>query len=75
LLDFYHASQHLWSLGPALHPQDETTRRAWVEERLHRLRHGKEQAVLAELARVRGGAGNAGKRSGGNKTIDSCKIK
>jgi hypothetical protein len=50
LLDFYHASQHLWSLGQALHPKDEAARRAWVEERLHRLRHGKEQAVLAEIA-------------------------
>jgi len=49
LLDFYHASQHLCSLGQALHPQDEATRRAWVEARLHRLRHGKEQEVLAEI--------------------------
>lgn len=60
LLDFYHASQHLWGLGQLLHPKDETTRRAWVEERLHRLRHGKEQAVLAEIAalpRRRGAAG------------------
>ncbi len=50
LLDFYHASQHLWTLGEALHPKDEAARRAWVEERLHRLRHGQEAAVLAELA-------------------------
>jgi len=27
LLDFYHASQHLWTLGEALHPKDEATRR------------------------------------------------
>ena len=50
LLDFYHASQHLWALGEALQPKDEAARRAWVEARLHRLRHGQEQAVLAELA-------------------------
>ena len=50
LLDFYHASQHLWSLGQALYPKDEAARQAWVEERLHRLRHGQEPAVLAELA-------------------------
>jgi hypothetical protein len=65
LLDFYHASQHLWSLGQALHPKDETTRRAWVEERLHRLRHGKEQAVLeaiAALPRRRGERGKAIRR-------------
>ena len=61
LLDFYHASQHLWSLGQALHPKDEATRRAWVEERLHRLRHGKEQAVLAEIAALPRWRGERGK--------------
>jgi hypothetical protein len=61
LLDFYHASQHLWSLGQALHPQDEATRRAWVEERLHRLRHGKEQQVLAEIAALARRRGQRGK--------------
>lgn len=60
LLDFYHASEHLWALGEALHPQDETARREWVETRRHRLRHGDEAAVLTELAalpRRRGGRG------------------
>jgi hypothetical protein len=61
LLDFYHASQHLWSLGQALHPQDETPRRAWIEARLHRLRHGKEQEVLAELAALPRRRGERGK--------------
>jgi len=61
VLDFYHASQHLWSLGQALHPKDETTRRGWVEERLHRLRHGKEQAVLAEIAALPRRRGERGK--------------
>ena len=60
LLDFYHASQHRWTLGEALHPRDEATRRAWVEERLHRLRHGKEPAVLAELAALPGRRGERG---------------
>jgi hypothetical protein len=50
LLDFYHASQHLWALGEALYPRDEAARRAWVEVQLHRLRHGQERGVLAELA-------------------------
>ena len=40
LLDFYHASQYLRALGEAWHPQVETARRVWVEDRLHRLRHG-----------------------------------
>lgn len=61
LLDFYHASQHLWSLGQALHPQEETPRRAWVEARLHRLRHGKEAEVLAELAALPRRRGERGK--------------
>ena len=50
LLDFYHASQHLWALGEALHERDEAARTAWVEPRLHRLRHGKQKAVLREIA-------------------------
>lgn len=61
LLDFYHASQHLWALGEALHPKAEAARRVWVEARRHRLRHGHEVAVLAEIAalpRRRGEAGN-----------------
>ena len=61
LLDFYHTSQHLWSLGQALHPKDETARRSWVEARLHRLRHGKEQAVLSELAALPPQRGQRGK--------------
>jgi hypothetical protein len=61
LLDFYHASQHLWVLGEALHGPDEAARKAWVEPRLHRLRHGKEKAVLREIAALPlcGGQGQA----------------
>lgn len=61
LLDFYHASQHLWRLGQVLHPKDEATRRGWVEERLHRLRHGKEAEVLAEIAALPRRRGERGK--------------
>ncbi len=50
LLDFYHASQHLWTLGEALHPKDQATRRQWVENQLHQLRHGKQRRVLQHLA-------------------------
>lgn len=50
LLDFYHASQHLWALAEALHGHDELARRAWVDGRVHRLRHGQERAVLREIA-------------------------
>lgn len=61
LLDFYHASQHLWTLGEAIHPKDPTARRAWVEARRHCLRHGKEQAVLREIAALPRRRGEAGK--------------
>ena len=58
LLDFYHASQHLWDVGRALHGEDQAA--AWVEPRLHRLRHGQERAVLRELAALRPPRGAAG---------------
>ena len=60
LLDFYHASQHLWTLAQALHGQEEWACRAWVEPRLHRLRHGQERAVLAEIAALPRRRGQAG---------------
>ena len=41
LLDFYHASHHLWSVGETLHPRHESEWRAWVEKQLHGLRRGK----------------------------------
>ena len=50
VLDFYHASQHLWELGRALHRNDEAATAKWVERHLHRLRHGGEKRVLAEVA-------------------------
>jgi hypothetical protein len=49
VLDFYHASQHLWAVGQALHPADEVAARAWVEPLLSQLRHGQETAVLQTL--------------------------
>ena len=61
VLDFYHASQHLWELGRAVQPQVEKKVAPWVEQRLHRLRHGAEQAVLAGVARLQAGRGAAGK--------------
>ena len=61
LLDFYHASQHLWALGEALHPKEAAAHRVWVESRLHRLRHGKEKAVLREIAALAHRRGEVGK--------------
>ncbi len=39
ILDFYHASQHMWSVAKAVWPQDEGAQRALVDDVLHRLRH------------------------------------
>ena len=61
VLDFYHASQHLWELGRALHPKAEAEVKPWVEARLHRLRHGEEQQVLKEIAGLKAGRSAAGK--------------
>lgn len=60
VLDFYHASQHLWELGRALHGDDEAATAQWVEPRRHQLRHGKEKRVLKEIAGLRAGADEAG---------------
>jgi hypothetical protein len=60
LLDFYHASQHLWELGRALSGGDERRAVAWAEPRRHRLRHGQERALLQELAALRAPRGEAG---------------
>jgi hypothetical protein len=60
VLDFYHASQHLWQMGRALHRDDETKTAAWVEPLLHRLRHGKDRAVLKELSALKAPRGAAG---------------
>jgi hypothetical protein len=60
LLDFYHASQHLWDLGRALHGNDEAATAQWVEPRRHQLRHGREQSLLAEIAKLKISRNEAG---------------
>ena len=49
VLDFYHASQHLWAVAHTLHPAAAAAARAWVEPLLHQLRHGEETKVLQTL--------------------------
>jgi hypothetical protein len=61
LLDFFHASQHLWEVGRAVQGEEETRLVPWVEKRLHQLRHGQEKKVLSELAGLRKKRGKAGK--------------
>jgi len=61
MLDFYHASQHLWDVGRALHGDQEAAAAQWVEPRRHQLRYGREKQVLAELAGLKAPRGEAGK--------------
>lgn len=49
VLDFYHASEHLWAVARALYPGDEAGARTWVEPLLSQLRHGAEGGVLQTL--------------------------
>ena len=49
VLDFYHASQHLWAVAQVLYGEGTDAARAWVQPLLHQLRHGQEQRVLQRL--------------------------
>lgn len=60
VLDFYHASEHVWTLGEAVYGQREAAR-PWVEEQLHQLRHGKQAVVLTTIAALKGRRGERGK--------------
>ena len=60
VLDFYHASQHLWEMGQVL-TGSEANAAAWAQPRRHRLRHGREARVLKELAAIKPGRGERGK--------------
>ncbi len=58
VLDFYHASQHLWDLGEAAQGSRELAR-GWVERKLHQLRHGRHAAALRDIAALAKGSGPA----------------
>jgi hypothetical protein len=60
LLDFFHASQHLWEVGRTVVGERENQLIPWVEGRLHQLRHGKEKKVLSEIAGLKNKRGAAG---------------
>lgn len=49
VLDFHHASEHLWAVAHTLHGKENPEARAWVEPLLHKLRHGQEEQVLQSL--------------------------
>ena len=49
VLDFHHASEHLWAVAHAVHGQGSDAARAWAEGLLHQLRHGQEANVVRSL--------------------------
>jgi hypothetical protein len=51
-LDFYHASQHLWAVAHALHPEDEPAARQWIEPLLKQLKAGRAMRVISQLEQV-----------------------
>jgi len=51
-LDFYHASQHLWAVAHALHPEDARAAHQWIEPLLKKLKAGRSIKVIAELESV-----------------------
>jgi hypothetical protein len=53
LLDFWHGSQHLWSLGRAYNHMDEAKAQPWVRKRMERLYQGQEQKVLKEISTLK----------------------
>ena len=65
VLDFYHATEHLWELSRQQWACQTPQVESWVDEQRHRLRHGQEEQVLQEIAGLknpRGLRGQAVKR-------------
>ncbi|MBI4220063.1 MAG: hypothetical protein HY682_07985 [Chloroflexi bacterium] len=58
VLDFYHASQHLWALGQAVCGEEKAA--AWVAPRRERLREGEAAAVVEEIRALRVPKGERG---------------
>jgi len=52
-VDFYHVSEHLWTVARTLHPQDEAAVRAWVEPLLSKLKADESCAVITALEQLR----------------------
>ena len=54
LLDFFHLSEYVSGAALALFPEDEKSRKGWLEEWLHRLKHkqGAAGRLLKELEKV-----------------------
>ena len=51
-VDFYHVSQHLWSVAHTLHPDDAAAARAWVQPLLDKLQADASCEVITELEQL-----------------------
>jgi len=51
-VDFYHVSEHLWTVAHSLHPDDAAAARAWVEPLLAKLKADQSCAVITELEQL-----------------------
>ena len=60
LLDFWHGSQHLWSLGRACNGIDEAKAQRWVHKRMDQLLEGQEQKVLQAIRALKISRGECG---------------
>lgn len=49
MLDFHHASEHLWAIAHQLHGDGTPEASAWVQPLLHQLRHGQEGKAVQTL--------------------------
>lgn len=52
-VDFYHVSQHLWTVAHALHPDDEAAAKAWVQPMLEKLKQDASCEVITDLEQLR----------------------
>jgi len=48
-LDLFHAKEHLWAVAHALHPEDQSAARAWVEPLLKKLDSGQAAKLIHSL--------------------------
>jgi len=60
LLDFWHACQHLWSLGRACNQMDESKAQRWVQKRMDRLYRGRERSLLREISALKASGSQCG---------------
>ncbi len=54
IVDFYHASEHLWTVGKALYGDGTPATATWVHTQMHQLRECGGERVRQTLAAVRG---------------------